>query len=179
MSETKVKTLREELGVTRDQWQSALETFRGLPHRMEVVREHKGVLFINDSKATNQASTAPALAAFPPDPDPRIHWIVGGLAKEDGLGECANQLRNVAAAYTIGESGPRFAEMLDGQIPVKNCELLCDAVKRAVEAAKPGDIILLSPACASFDQFRDFERRGEHFKQIVDMLTDAADGASS
>ncbi|MXO89545.1 UDP-N-acetylmuramoyl-L-alanine--D-glutamate ligase [Pontixanthobacter aquaemixtae] len=161
----------EELGVTAAQWQKALETFRGLPHRMEVIREHDGVLFINDSKATNQASAAPALAAFPPAPHARIHWIVGGLPKEDGLGECADHLGNVAAAYTIGEAGPRFAELLDGVVPVRNCELLCDAVKRAVAAAKSGDIILLSPACASFDQFRDYEVRGEHFRKIVGMLT--------
>ncbi|WP_209347041.1 UDP-N-acetylmuramoyl-L-alanine--D-glutamate ligase [Pontixanthobacter sp. CEM42] len=160
------------LGLNEPMIEAAIKTFKGLPHRMEVIREHNGVLFINDSKATNQASTAPALAAFPPAPDARIHWIVGGLAKEDGLGECADQLGNVAAAYTIGEAGPRFEELLDGKVPVRNCELLCDATRRAVEAAKPGDIILLSPACASFDQFRDYERRGEHFRQIVDMLTD-------
>ncbi len=164
--------LVEELGVTSDQWRAALESFTGLPHRMEVIREYKGVLFINDSKATNQASTAPALAAFPPAPNARIHWIVGGIAKDDGLGECADQLGHVAAAYTIGEAGPRFEELLEGKVPVRNCELLCDATRRAVEAAKPGDIILLSPACSSFDQFRDYERRGEHFRQIVDMLTD-------
>ena len=170
--------LVEELGVTPGQWRAALETFRGLPHRMEVVCEHNGVLFINDSKATNQASTAPALAAFLPGPNPRIHWIVGGLAKEDGLGECAAQLGNVAAAYTIGEAGPRFVELLEGKVPVRNCELLCDATRRAVEAAQPGDVILLSPACASFDQFRDYERRGEHFRSIVEMLTSPDENGS-
>jgi len=161
----------EELGVTPQQWGLALASFAGLPHRMERMGEHNGVLFINDSKATNQASTAPALAAFPPNPEPRIHWIVGGLAKEDGLGECEQYLGNVAAAYTIGEAGPRFAEWLGGKIKVEQCELLCEAVQRAIAAASPGDVVLLSPACASFDQFRDYERRGEHFRSIVAELT--------
>ncbi len=165
----------EEVGVTPAQWQPAFEGFTGLPHRMEVAAAHNGILFINDSKATNQASTAPALAAFPRDPDPRIHWIVGGLAKEDGLGECEEHLGEVKAAYTIGEAGPRFAELLDGKVPVKNCELLCEAVRSALANAVPGDVVLLSPACASFDQFRDFERRGEHFRQMVAALIDEDD----
>ncbi len=165
----------EELGVTAAQWRGALASFTGLPHRMERLGKFGGVLFINDSKATNQASTAPALAAFPPDPKygpgPRIHWIVGGLAKEDGLGDCAQYLGNVAAAYTIGEAGPRFAEWLGDQVKVERCELLCEAVQRAIAAAKPGDVVLLSPACASFDQFLDYEKRGEHFRSIVAALT--------
>lgn len=166
--------LAEELGVTPAQWQHALPRFRGLPHRMELVCEHDGILYINDSKATNTASSAPALAAYLPDPDPRIHWIVGGLAKEDGLGDCADHLGNIAAVYTIGEAGPRFADLLEGKVAVERCELLCEAVRRATESAKPGEIVLLSPACASFDQFRDYERRGEHFRRVVGALTDNA-----
>jgi UDP-N-acetylmuramoylalanine--D-glutamate ligase len=141
---------------------------------MELVCEHDGILYINDSKATNTASSAPALAAYLPDPDPRIHWIVGGLAKEDGLGDCADHLGNIAAVYTIGEAGPRFADLLEGKVAVERCELLCEAVRRATESAKPGEIVLLSPACASFDQFRDYERRGEHFRRVVGALTDNA-----
>ncbi|MGB7373694.1 UDP-N-acetylmuramoyl-L-alanine--D-glutamate ligase [Pontixanthobacter sp.] len=159
------------LGISDADLHRALESFAGLPHRMEIVAEHAGVTFINDSKATNQASSAPALAAYPPSPDKRVHWIVGGLAKEDGLGECARYLGNVAAAYTIGESGPRFAELLEGTVTVHKAELLCEAVVRAVRNAKTGDVVLLSPACASFDQFRDYEKRGEHFRQIVSALT--------
>ena len=164
-------TLAEVMGVSRDTWKPAMRTFRGLPHRMEVVCEEEGVLFVNDSKATNTASAAPALAAWPADGRPRIHWIVGGLAKEDGLGECEEQLGNVARAYTIGEAGPRFAELLEGRVPVERSELICEAVKQAAEAAQPGDIVLLAPACASFDQFRDFEKRGEHFRSIVGAIT--------
>ncbi|RDC59347.1 UDP-N-acetylmuramoyl-L-alanine--D-glutamate ligase [Alteripontixanthobacter maritimus] len=164
--------LVEAMGVTRSQWEPALASFSGLPHRMERLGTHDGVLFVNDSKATNQASTAPALAAFPPADDarPRIHWIVGGLAKEDGLGECEAQLGCVAAAYTIGEAGPRFAEMLEGRVPVTQSEMLCEAVRGAIAAAKPGDVVLLSPACASFDQFRDFAKRGDAFRHAVSVL---------
>ena len=164
--------LVEALGLTRAEWEPALRSFRGLPHRMERLQEADGVLFVNDSKATNPASSAPALAAYPPleGRGPRVHWIVGGLAKEDGLGECEALLPNVAAAYTIGEAGPRFAELLDGRVHVERSELMCEAVRRAIAAARPGDVVLLSPACASFDQFRDYEKRGEHFKQVVGAL---------
>ncbi len=164
-----------ELGVAPDVCQRALETFRGLPHRMERVGTFGGVLFVNDSKATNTDSAAPALDAFGADPAinggaPRIHWIVGGLPKEDGLGACASHLENIAAAYTIGEAGPRFAELLEPHLHVERSELMCEAVQRAAAAARPGDVVLLSPACASFDQFRDYERRGEHFRNIVTAL---------
>ncbi len=163
--------IAEALGLTPAQWGPALASFRGLPHRMERVAETGGVLFINDSKATNPASTAPALAAFPPHPEKRIHWIVGGLPKGDALDECAPHFGNVAAAYTIGEAGPLFAELLSPHMPVTRSEMMCDAIQQAMAAAKPGDVILLSPACASFDQFRDYEARGDSFRQIVLALT--------
>jgi UDP-N-acetylmuramoylalanine--D-glutamate ligase len=171
----------EELGVTPAQWRHALPRFRNLPHRMELVCTEGGVAFINDSKATNTASAAPALGAFLPDATirggaPRVHWIVGGLAKEDGLGACAEQLDNIAVAYTVGEAGPRFADLLEGRVPVvERCELVSEAVRRAHEAALPGDVVLFSPACASFDQFRDYEKRGEHFRHLVGVLTGSED----
>ena len=161
----------EALGLTRAQWQAAMPTFRGLPHRMERVAKANGVLFINDSKATNPASAAPALAAFPPKPGKRIHWIVGGLPKGDDLDDCAPYFGNVAAAYTIGDAGPRFAEILTPHMPVRRSEMMCEAIREAIEAAHPGDIVMLSPACASFDQFRDYEARGDAFRQIVEALT--------
>jgi UDP-N-acetylmuramoylalanine--D-glutamate ligase len=144
---------------------------------MERVAEVDGVLFINDSKATNPASAAPALAAFPPilspyGPKKRIHWIVGGLPKGDDLDECAPFFGNIAAAYTIGDAGPRFAEILDPYMPVRRSEMMVEAIRQAIEAAGPGDIVMLSPACASFDQFRDYEARGDAFRQIVEALTD-------
>lgn len=160
----------EALGVAKSQWQAALPRFRGLPHRMERVAEANGVIFINDSKATNPSSAAPALAAFPPDPEPRIHWIVGGLPKGDDLDECAPYFGHIAAAYTIGDAGPRFAEILAPHTRVHRSEMMAAAICQAMTEARPGDIIMLCPACASFDQFRDFEARGDAFRQIVEAL---------
>jgi UDP-N-acetylmuramoylalanine--D-glutamate ligase len=162
-----------QLGLTDAQIAQGLASYRGLPHRMERVCEVDGVIYINDSKATNAASAAPALAAFPPlaGGGPRIHWIVGGLPKEDGLGACADHLANIAAAYTVGEAGPMFADLLEGQVKVERCELISEAVRRAAEAAHSGDVVLLSPACASYDQFRDYEKRGTHFRQMVGAIT--------
>ena len=140
---------------------------------MERVATHNGVIFVNDSKATNTDSSAPALAAYPPEGNgPRIHWIVGGLPKEDGLGATEQHLANVKAAYTIGEAGPRFAELLESRVPVTRAEMLCEATRRAIANAVPGDVVLLSPACASFDQFKDYEQRGARFRQFVEALTE-------
>jgi len=163
--------LAGEIGLARAQIEAGLASFAGLPHRMERLGEICEVLFINDSKATNPASTAPALAAFPPAPDKRIHWICGGLPKTDRLNECEPFFGNVAAAYTIGEAGPLFASLLEPSMHVERCELLSEAVRRAIAAAKPGDVVLFSPACASFDQFRDYEMRGDTFREMVSALT--------
>ena len=165
--------LAMEMGLSQAQVLDGLKSFPGLPHRMERLGEFGGVLFVNDSKATNPASAAPALAAFPPSPDKRIHWICGGEPKGDDLDECAPFFGNVAAAYTIGDAGPMFARLLKDAMPTENCELLAEATARAVKAAKPGDVVLLSPACASFDQFRDYEARGDMFRQVVARLTGA------
>ena len=162
----------ESLGLSEGQWRAAMASFSGLPHRMERVAENNGVLYINDSKATNPASTAPALAAFPPSDHRRIHWILGGLPKGDRLDECAPHFGNVAAAYTIGEAGPRFAELLEPYMHVRRAEMMCEAIRLAIDSAQPGDVVLLSPACASFDQFRDYEARGDAFRQLVGALLD-------
>ena len=132
---------------------------------MERVAEISGVAYVNDSKGTNTAASAPALAAFD-----NIHWILGGLAKEPGLGECEAELPHVKAAYTIGKAGPDFAALLEGRVPVEQCETLDRAVTAAAAKAEQGDTVLLSPACASFDQYTDFEKRGEHFRQLVEAL---------
>lgn len=154
------------LGIDNAAVDRALESFPGLPHRMERVAEKDGVLFVNDSKATNPTSTAPALAAFP-----AIHWIVGGQAKTDELDACAPFYPHVRAAYTIGEAGAMFAGLLEGQVPVvEECGVLDEAVRRAAAAARPGETVMLSPACASFDQFRDYEARGDAFRQAVGAL---------
>ena len=157
--------IAQRLGIPEDVWRAALASFVGLPHRMERVAEANGVLFINDSKATNPASTAPALGAWP-----RVHWILGGLPKSADLDACAPYFSHVVCAYTIGEAGPRFAEILESVMPVQRSEMLGDAVRQAMDAAAPGDVVMLSPACASFDQFRDFEARGYSFRQIVEAL---------
>ena len=148
----------------------ALATYPGLPHRMERVAEKRGIIFVNDSKATNPTSTAPALAAFPPDPERRLHWILGGRAKTDELDACTPFLGNVRAAYTIGEAGPMFARLLGETLPVTECMVLEKAVGAAAQAARAGEVVLLSPACASFDQYRDYEARGEAFRAAVETL---------
>ena len=159
------------LGIDDPTIQAALRSYASLPHRMQRVRELNGVLYVNDSKATNPASTAPALAAYPPlEGRPRLHWIVGGLAKTDNLDECAPWFGNVAAAYTIGEAGHMFADLLREHMAVDDSEMLSAAVRRAARVAQPGDVVLLSPACASFDQFRDFEARGDAFVAAVTAL---------
>jgi UDP-N-acetylmuramoylalanine--D-glutamate ligase len=153
------------VGVDDERIFEGLKSFPGLPHRMERVREKDGVLFVNDSKATNPTATAPALAAFE-----RIRWICGGQAKTDNLDECAPYFGHVASAYTIGEATDLFEKLLSPHIPVKNCGKLEVAVREAAADAEPGDTVLLSPACASFDQFRDFEDRGDQFRALVGAL---------
>ncbi len=158
------------LGVSDEVTAKALVTYPGLPHRMERIGERNGVLFVNDSKATNPTSAAPALAAYPPAPRKRLHWILGGLPKSDGLDACEPFLDHVKAAYTIGEAGPMFARLLSEKLPVRECEMLVAAVGEAAEAAHPGEVVLLSPACASFDQFKDYEARGDAFRAAVEAL---------
>ncbi len=163
--------IAEALGLQQAGVMAALSSYASLPHRMQAVAEVGGVLYVNDSKATNAASTAPALAAYPPvNGRPRIHWILGGLAKSDNLDECAPGFPNVAQAYTIGEAGPLFARILREVMPVDESEMLITAVRSAAANAQPGDVVLLSPACASFDQFRDFEARGDAFAAAVAAL---------
>ena len=174
-----VIAVADALGIARDVTMAALESYTSLPHRMQGLGQRNGVLFVNDSKATNAASTSPALSAWPAiDGKPRIHWILGGVAKSDNLDECAGGFPNVKHAYTIGEAGPLFAGLLrDAGIEVEESELLVTAVADAAARAEPGDVVLLSPACASFDQFRDFEARGDAFAAAVAALGDGRDGA--
>ena len=159
------RAVAEVLGIKAATVEEGLLTYPGLPHRMERVRELGGVVFVNDSKATNPASAAPALAAYP-----AIHWIVGGQAKTEDLDACAPYFDHVRAAYTIGEAGPVFARLLQDQMPVSQCKVLEEAVRAASNAAVAGETVLLSPACASFDQFRDFEARGDAFRTAVEAL---------
>ena len=158
------------LGLNDEQIERGLATYRALPHRMEWVGEARGARWYNDSKATNAASAAPALAAFPPAPDRRLHWIAGGQAKGDGLAACRPWFGHVKRAYLIGEAMEGFAAEIGDAIPVDRSGDLATAVAHAAAAAAPGDVVLLSPACASFDQFRDYEERGDRFRALVQAL---------
>jgi UDP-N-acetylmuramoylalanine--D-glutamate ligase len=155
----------ESLGISATDIFNGLATYPGLPHRMERIRELNGVLYVNDSKATNATSTAPALGAYP-----AIHWILGGIAKTNDLDACLPYFDNVRAAYTIGDAGPMFAAILKNHMPVAQCGTLAKAVSDAAAVAKAGETVLLSPACASFDQFTDYEARGEAFRTAVETL---------
>ena len=159
-------TVSAFLSIDQEKVSEALTTFPGLPHRMERIVDRDGVLFVNDSKATNAEAAAPALAAYP-----RVRWIVGGRAKGETLGDTARHLDHVVAAYTIGEAGPMFARLLRAAgATVIECETLENAVKCAAEDSQAGETVLLSPASASFDQFSDFEARGDHFRELVGAL---------
>lgn len=155
-----------ELGIDDAVIARALETYPGLPHRMERVAEKHGILFVNDSKATNPTSTAPALAAYP-----AIHWILGGLAKSDDLDACLPYLDHVRAAYAIGDAADQFVKILstNGK-KVEKSVTLENAIASAARQAGAGEVVLLSPACASFDQFKDYEARGAAFRAAVEAL---------
>jgi len=159
------KAVARALGVDDEAIEAGLRSYPGLAHRMERVRERAGVLFVNDSKATNPTSTAPALAAYPV-----VHWILGGQAKADDLDACAPHFGHVKAAYTIGEAASMFAALLKPHMVVTQVDTLNAAVEAAARAALPGETVLLSPACASFDQFKDFEARGARFRALVAAL---------
>ena len=122
--------------------------------------------FVNDSKATNVDSAAKALQAFP-----RIRWIAGGLGKEGGIAALKPYLQSVAKAYLIGHSARDFALEL-GDLPHEICETMATAVARAATEAEPGDVVLLAPAAASFDQYPNFEKRGEDFAARVMELAE-------
>jgi UDP-N-acetylmuramoylalanine--D-glutamate ligase len=154
-------------GVEADAVRAGLRSFAGVPHRLEEVASHDDVLYVNDSKATNVASTQVALDAFT-DAGP-IHLILGGRCKDQDFTSLRGTVeRSCAAVYLIGVDAPVIAGALaDLDVPVHECGDLEQAVRRARASAAPGDVILLSPACASFDQFIDFEARGERFRLLV------------
>ena len=153
-------------GATEDEIARALREFPGVPHRLEPVDERDGVLFVNDSKATNVAAAIRALAAF----DRPLVLIAGGRAKGESFEPlAAAACERVQHAFLIGEAAPKLAEAL-GELPHETSGDLGTAVAAAAAVARPGDVVLLSPACASFDQFRDFEERGDEFKRLVEAL---------
>ena len=152
------------LGLAPKLIEAALHSFAGLPHRSQLVGERAGVRFVNDSKATNVDSAAKALQAFP-----RIRWIAGGMGKDGGIAGLVPYLSSVAKAYLIGHSARDFALQL-GETPHEICETMARAVARASEEAEAGDVVLLAPAAASFDQYPNFEKRGDDFAACVKAL---------
>jgi UDP-N-acetylmuramoylalanine--D-glutamate ligase len=146
---------------------SAIKTFSGLAHRQEFIRKIDGISFINDSKATNTEATAKALSCYD-----NIHWIVGGRFKEENLVALEPMLDRVSCAYLIGEAADQLGDILKPFISISKCGDLATAVTEANRKAnlnKPS-VVLLSPACASFDQFKNFEARGDAFRTIIDKL---------
>lgn len=152
------------LGLGPRQIEPALLDFPGLAHRMERVGEARGVSFVNDSKATNADAAEKALLAFE-----NIRWIAGGRPKEGGIESLRPLFPRIARAYLIGEAEAAFAATLTN-VPHARCGTLERAVAAAWAEARPGDVILLSPACASFDQFADFEARGDAFRALAAAL---------
>jgi len=157
-------------GASAEDIARGIETYPGLPHRQERLGEVAGVAFVNDSKATNGESAARALACYE-----AIYWIAGGRAKADGLGPAVDWLHGVRRAYLIGEAAQRFEAQLAGRVRVRQCGDLKKAVREAFADARKEKVdravVLLSPACASFDQFQNFEARGEAFRREVDALS--------
>jgi UDP-N-acetylmuramoylalanine--D-glutamate ligase len=151
-------------GVPPEPVAAALQTFAGVPHRLEEVATSDGVLYVNDSKATNVESTRVGIEAF----DAGVHLILGGRPKGAGFGGLRDAVAShCRACYLIGEAAPRLAADLAGTVPLHDCGDLAGAVGAASEAARAGEVVLLSPACASYDQYRDFEERGEHFRRLA------------
>jgi UDP-N-acetylmuramoylalanine--D-glutamate ligase len=146
---------------------AALRTFPGVPHRLELVAEREGVRYVNDSKATNVAAARPALEAYADDP---VHLILGGSLKGESFAPLAAAIgENVESIHVIGEATDELADALPAAL---RDETLERAVHHAARLAQPGDVVLLSPACASYDQFENFEQRGDAFRAIVESLAD-------
>jgi UDP-N-acetylmuramoylalanine--D-glutamate ligase len=146
----------------------ALRTFPGVAHRIELVRELRGVSYVNDSKATNAAAARRALASFPAA---RLHVILGGRGKAEPYDELAEAFKPGDRAYLIGEAADAIAAALEAvRVPFVRAETLDRALDLAVAASAPGDVVLLSPACASFDQFESFEHRGDVFRELAEEL---------
>lgn len=141
----------------------ALATYPGLAHRQELIAQFDGVTYVNDSKATNADATEKALVCYD-----NIHWILGGQPKEGGIDSLVPHFGRIKHAYLIGDAAEDFAQVLEGRVPYTLSGSMLMAVTRAAATAEPGDVVLLSPACASWDQFKSFEHRGDVFRQLVE-----------
>jgi UDP-N-acetylmuramoylalanine--D-glutamate ligase len=157
--------LARALGATPEDCRRALASFRGLPHRMERVAEAGGVAWFDDSKGTNPAATLGCLEGFA---DGTVHLILGGRNKGADFREMAPAVaRKAARVYLVGEAAAELEDALHGKVPLSRSGTVARAVAEAAERARPGEAVLLSPACASFDQFRDFNERGDVFQRLV------------
>jgi UDP-N-acetylmuramoylalanine--D-glutamate ligase len=159
------------MGVPPDAVREGLASFPGVPHRLEVVRELRGITFVNDSKATNVAAAEAALRSF----EGGVHVILGGSLKGESFAPLVPTVSDrCVACYLIGEAAGSLATELapvrEAGVALRRCGGMEHAVGAAAKVAAPGQIVLLSPACASFDAYRDFERRGEHFRTLVETL---------
>ena len=166
--------ITKTLGLTTDQFIKGLKTFTGLEHRLESVTSFKNMHFVNDSKATNAEAASNALACFD-----HIHWIVGGMRKKEGLKNLYPFLPHVAHAYVIGAQPESTAQELEGKVPYTIAGTVDIAVEKAMQNCLKNELscpIVLSPACASFDQFASFEHRGHHFKTVVMQAIKATKG---
>ena len=148
--------------------EAAMKSFPGLAHRMQQIATVSGIPFINDSKATNADAAEKALASFD-----NIYWIAGGIAKSGGIEPLAPYFPKIAKAYLIGVAAQDFAKTLEGRVAYERSETLENAVKDSARDAKDNGVVLLSPACASFDQYKNFEVRGDAFVEFVSSLPGA------
>jgi UDP-N-acetylmuramoylalanine--D-glutamate ligase len=161
--------LARALGAPPAALRRAVAAFRGLPHRMQRVADAGGVAWFDDSKATNFAAVAKSLVDLP---DGAVHLILGGLGKGDDPAEVVALARRKAKRlYLIGDAAPAFAAAFAGVAPIEESGVMARAVAAAAAAAAPGDVVLLSPACASFDQFDDYAHRGDVFQRLVREAT--------
>ncbi len=166
--------LARAFGTAPDDLRRALRTFEALPHRMVRVRDRGGVAFFDDSKGTNFAATAKSLEGLP---DHSVHLILGGRHKGDDPENLLPTLtRKIRHLYFIGEAAEPFSRLFGNLAPWEDCETLGRAVASAAERAAAGEAVLLSPACASFDQFTSFRHRGERFQQLVQELPEVKNG---
>ena len=157
--------LARAVGASPAAIRAALRAFQGLPHRLQKVGERDGVAFYDDSKGTNPGATMKAIEGFA---DGTVHLILGGRNKDADLATLTPMVRRKARrAYLIGEAAEEFETALGGAVPFERSETLDRAVRAAAERAEPGDTVVLSPACASFDQFRNFNHRGDVFQELV------------
>jgi UDP-N-acetylmuramoylalanine--D-glutamate ligase len=161
------------IGLSADAVADGIRSFRGLAHRQERVAMLRGCLYVNDSKATNADATARALACYD-----AIHWIAGGRGKDGGVSSLTAFFPRIRTVYLIGESADEFARQIDAGCPTVQCGTLDEAVRRAHADARPGSVVLLSPAAASFDQFANFEARGDRFRDLVCALPNGERRAS-